>query len=114
MSIHDPGHPLADDEGLLLARGDFERQMGDFERLGQQVVIAPSPRGGYELASVMPGSYVESLGLRSGDVVLAIDGRPVRSPDDAARAYSWLRVTDRFTIDLLREGRRVQLRYQLG
>ena len=33
---------------------------------------------------------------------------------DAARAYAWLKVTDRFTVDILRGGERIRLRYQLG
>ena len=32
-----------------------------------------------------------------GDIILRIDGRPISRMEDAAAAYAWLRVTDRFS-----------------
>jgi membrane-associated protease RseP (regulator of RpoE activity) len=102
-----------DDTALLLPRGEFADQLSNFEQLGAQVSLARSRGGGYRLSALRPGSYLESLGLRAGDVVVRVDGRPINSPDDAARAYAWLRVTDHFTVDVVRDGAPLQLKFQI-
>ncbi len=60
---------------------------------------------------VRPGSFVSRVGLRAGDVILRVDGRAINKLEDAAAAYAWLRVTDRFTVDVLRAGQAVRLHY---
>ncbi|MSP61234.1 MAG: hypothetical protein EXR72_12990 [Myxococcales bacterium] len=108
-----PVAPAGDEEtALVIPRAEFNQQLGSFELLGSQVALAPA-QGGYRIAALHPGSYVESLGFRAGDIVQRIDGRPIRTPDDAARAHAWLRVADRFTIDVLRDGAPVQLHFQI-
>ena len=67
--------------------------------------------GGFRLASVRPGSFFERIGLRVNDVVLRVDGRPINGVDDASAAYAWLRVTDRFSVEVLRNGRPMTLNY---
>ena len=99
---------------IVLRRGEFEGQLGDLERVANDVSLMPISGAGYRLMALRPGSYVEHLGLRAGDIVLTVDGRPILSPDDAARAFAWLRLTDRFTVDVLRDGGRVTLRYQIA
>ena len=99
---------------ILLSRNEFERHLSNLDELDDEVAIVAAPQGGFQLAQIRPGGFVESLGLRSGDVVLAVDGRRIASADDAARAYAWLRVIDHFTVDVVRGGERVHLRYQLN
>jgi type II secretory pathway component PulC len=98
---------------IVMSRADFDRHFTNLDELDEEAAIVAAPQG-YQLAAIRPGGFLESLGLRSGDVVLSVDGRPIRNPDDAARAYAWLRVADRFTVDVLRGGERVRLRYQLA
>jgi S1-C subfamily serine protease len=75
------------------------------------VQVEAQPSGGFRLASVRSGSFVERLGLRANDVVLRVDGRPINGLDDASAAYAWLRVTNRFTVDLVRDGRPLRLHF---
>lgn len=51
------------------------------------------------------------VGLRSGDVLLAINGARVASPDDVLRLSQ--AQTRTWVIDLIREGRQVSLRFRL-
>jgi general secretion pathway protein C len=46
---------------------------------------------GLRLYAVRPGSLHAALGLRNGDTVLALDGRPLTAPRQALEAYSILR-----------------------
>jgi hypothetical protein len=44
-------------------------------------------------------------------VIVRLDGRPINRVEDASAAYAWLRIADHFSVDVLRNGRPVQLRY---
>ena len=49
------------------------------------VVLAPEPRAGVPILGVTPDSAAAKPGLRSGDVVTAIDGKAIAGNDDTAR-----------------------------
>lgn len=110
---------------VAISRGTFNSYLANFEALAEQVTIEPVTGGGYRLASLRPGSILEMLGLRAGDVVLRVDGRPINTLEDAARAHAWLRVagqgqgpgtsppSSEFVIDALRAGMPVRLRLRL-
>ncbi len=51
------------------------------------IIVASEPGGGAHLLAVVPGGPAERAGLREGDVVLELDGRPWS--DDSA-AEGWL------------------------
>ncbi|HEX4268158.1 MAG TPA: trypsin-like peptidase domain-containing protein [Steroidobacteraceae bacterium] len=59
---------------------------------------------------VISGSPADKAGVRAGDVVTAIAGHKIKSNTDLRGAIGLLRVGDRVTIDLLRDGRREQRR----
>ncbi|MCC1494139.1 trypsin-like peptidase domain-containing protein [Cognatishimia sp. F0-27] len=58
-----------------------------------------------------PGPYGARAGLRAGDVLRAINGRAIRTPDDVAPALE--RAAPRIGIEADRDGRRVLLRFRV-
>ena len=98
-------------EATVIPRLDLDRELGDFGSLSRQAMVTPSQTGGFQLVAVRPGSFVSRVGLRVGDVIVRVDGRPINKLEDAAAAYAWLRVTDRFTVDVLRSGQPMRLHY---
>ncbi|MCS6914576.1 MAG: PDZ domain-containing protein [Myxococcales bacterium] len=94
-----------------LSRAQLERTLEALGGSEPPVALAPHPSGGYRILAVQAGSLAEGMGLRPGDIVLRIDGRPIHSVGDAVSAYAWLRLTDQFTMDVLRDGRLLTLRY---
>ncbi len=58
------------------------------------------------VAQVTPGSPAAKAGVRTGDVVTAVDGHGVESNTDLRDAIGLLRVGDPVTIDLVRDRRR--------
>jgi len=81
------------------------------------------------LAEVVPGSPAEEAGLQGGDervrfqagaykaggdVILAIDGRPVIGPDDLARLVSTYSPGEEATLLVLHDGKREQVAVELG
>jgi S1-C subfamily serine protease len=99
---------------MVVPRADLDRALGDFASLSQDVQVAQQPQGGFRLAAVRAGSFFERIGLRANDVVLRVDGRPINGIEDASAAYAWLRVTNRFNVELVRDGRPVTLRYVIS
>ncbi len=51
------------------------------------------------------------LGFQPGDIILGVNGRPIATPADVARAAG--ERTNRWAVDLLRQGQTVRLRFRL-
>lgn len=111
-----PGSPSAPDairaEALTVKRSELESALGDFERLRKDVGFTALPRG-IRLGKVASGSYFWKLGLRDGDIISAIDGKPLRTLDDAAAAYVRLGSAQKLAVDVERGGNRGTLRFVL-
>jgi len=58
------------------------------------------------VASVEPGSPAERAGLRSGDIILALDGRVVTGADDLIRLLAGEKIGQAIEVDTLRSGDR--------
>ena len=61
---------------------------------------------GVLIAEVYPGGPADRAGLRSGDVVLAIDGREVSDPEALKFRIATRKLGETATLDVLRRGRR--------
>ncbi len=60
-----------------------------------------------------PDNPLAKLGLRHGDIVKALNGKPLRTPDDLSRAYRTLRNSTSLTFTVERGGRTIPVRVQL-
>lgn len=59
---------------------------------------------GAVVAEVSPGSSAEAAGLRKGDIVIAVDGAPVRSGAQLRNRIGFTRVGDRVELTFIRDG----------
>jgi glutaredoxin 3 len=61
-------------------------------KLGAQVADAAKVLGqpGAVLGQVRPGSLAQKAGLREGDIILALDGQPIKGASDLAQALQKL------------------------
>jgi serine protease Do len=59
--------------------------------------------------SVLPGGLAEAAGLRPGDIILAVDGLTLVEPGDTAFAIERAGDAGEAALDILREGRRMEL-----
>ena len=65
--------------------------------------------GGAVVARVAPASPADRAGLRSGDVITAVDGRRVRNAADLRNTIGLLGIGQTIEVEILRDGRRQTL-----
>ena len=102
---------------VIYVRGDLAEELG------------LPPEGGLLIQSVAPGSAAEAAGLRGarraviianyqigigGDLIMAIDGKPVDRLDALSRALARKRPGDKVELTLFRNGKRVNVTVTLG
>jgi Do/DeqQ family serine protease len=73
----------------------------------------PSAHGAV-LVNILPGSAAEQSGLRAGDVVTAVNQKPVRDASDLRNQVGLMRVGDTLQLDILRDGKRQTIAAAVG
>ena len=68
---------------------------------------------GFVLREVRSGGIYQSLGLQNGDVLLRINDYNISNPENALQAFTALRGMDRVQVDLMRNGARMTMTYQI-
>ena len=79
-----------------------------YARLGVAVtdlVGDGSGREGVGVARIEPGSGADKAGLRNGDIIIAVDGRPIRSAADLRSKVALAPVDSTVKVDVLRDGK---------
>ncbi|HUT42030.1 MAG TPA: DegQ family serine endoprotease [Gammaproteobacteria bacterium] len=66
--------------------------------------------GGALLSQVITGSAADQAGLAAGDIVVAVNDRPIRSGDALRNAIGLLPVGETLALDVIRNGRPLRLR----
>jgi type II secretory pathway component PulC len=98
----------ASDE-LVLSRLQLADELADFSKLATEIHATFAP-GGVRVDSVAAGSLFARAGLRTGDIIAAVDGQPLRSLDDAADLYARASSARNLSITVVRDGKPASLR----
>jgi general secretion pathway protein C len=93
-------------------RQSLDQLLGNVTDLARSVRVSPE-QGGLRLSSVVAGGLFATLGLQSGDLVAAVNGLDLSTPDHALRAYTLLRSASHLTVNLERGGRRMTVEYRI-
>ena len=96
----------------VLAPGPAEAPPDD----GGRALLHPGPDGriaGYRLSDMGPGALPARMGLRNGDVVHTVDGRPLTSLTAAVAAWHAVRDAPTFQVEVTRDGQRRTLHYRV-
>jgi serine protease Do len=98
----------------LMSDGRFRRAYlgiaGGTRPLPPRLARELGRHAGVEVVEVVPGSPAANAGLRAEDLIVAVDGELVEKVDDVQRLMIGDRIGATVTLDLLREGRRIELR----
>jgi len=100
-----------------LKRDELAKAMRHSAELMTQIRAVPSmahgSTNGLALSDIEAGSVFEDLGLEDGDVLTAIDGRPLQNPAEAVGLMGTLQNRPAVDLTVMREGHPVQLNYDI-
>jgi general secretion pathway protein C len=68
---------------------------------------------GFRISEIAPGSIYEKIGLKNGDVIQKVNSQDVDDPAKFFQLYQGLRTERNIAIDLLRNGARQTLNYEI-
>ena len=69
---------------------------------------------GMEIRGIRQGTLLTKLGMKNNDVLESVNGQPFSSPDAALGAYTTLRTADKFTLSVRRDGKSMEINYNLN
>lgn len=75
--------------------------------------IVEGRQQGFVLREVRPGGIYQSLGLQNGDVLIRINEFAISNPETALQAFTALRGIDRAQLDIIRNGSKMTMTYQI-
>lgn len=112
-----PGVKKVGDGVYNLERGNVNEKLKDVTTLGTQVRIVPNYRGGkyegFRMIGMGGGSLFSDIGFLNGDIVQAINGERIDSPNKALALYEALKNKARLTVLIERDGQPKTLRYTI-
>ena len=98
-------------------RAMLDEQLSDLSKLGSQARVVPNYRNGkyegFKLVGVRPGSLYRSIGVRSGDVIKSVNGKPIDSPNKALDLFEQLKSSSSIQLEIERRGQPKQLNYSI-
>lgn len=75
--------------------------------------VVDGKQQGYILNEVRPGGIYQNLGLQNGDVLLRINEYNISHPENALQAFTALRGMERVQLDIMRNGSKMTMTYQI-
>ena len=77
----------------------------------KRIRIRPSDRGGLEVQWIQNDSLLKRLGVQRGDVIRSVNGIPFTNMGDIANSINSLMHSERFDVEVNRNGQNTALRY---
>ncbi len=112
-----PGVKRLADGAYQLDRSHVNDKLKDVTQLGTQVRIVPNYHGGkyegFRMIGMGSGSLFSDIGFANGDVIQAVNGDKIDSPNKALSLYDALKNKARLTVLIERDGQPKTLRYTI-
>jgi S1-C subfamily serine protease len=84
------------------------------EEVGDDLRAQLDLEGGVLVTDVSPGGPAEKAGLKKSDVILKIDGKPLKGPDALAEFIAGAKAGQDVTVTVLRKGKEQALKLTLA
>jgi type II secretory pathway component PulC len=104
-------HPPAQ-TSFTVVRKEMSKALSDFAQIGKDLQLTAGADG-VSIQTVAAGSFFHKMGLRDGDLVKKVDGTAIHGMDDAATVYARLGKLKKLTVEIVRAGAPLTLRYQI-
>lgn len=107
-----------DDDTYIIDRQLYDASLQDLDALSRMARAIPhkDPSGnidGFRLSGVRRNQLLYNLGIRSGDVVHGVNGKPLTSIAEAMNAMQTLQRESNFTFEVTRRGQKKTMNYQV-
>lgn len=93
----------------------LDKQLADLSKLQQEARVVPHYQDnqyqGFKLVGVRPGSLYRAIGIRSGDIVTAVNGNKIDSPTKALELFEQLKSSSNINVEIERRGQPKTLNY---
>ncbi len=107
----------ADTINMTIKRSMIDESMKDINTLMKQVRVRPHFTGGEAdgilLYGIKQKSIFREMGIRNGDIIMGVDGKDIRSVEDAITLYDTLRNASEAKIEIKRRGKKKELLYHV-
>lgn len=105
------------DDTFYLDQRKVQRAIANPKELMTDARLLPNYMGGkqegFALSEVRPHGIYQSLGLQNGDVLLRINEFDISHPEYALQAFTALQGMDRVQLDIIRNGSKMTMTYQI-
>jgi len=119
--------PAAKPEGIRqvseweyqIDRARLNEELQDLGKLGRDARVMPNydresgTYQGFKLIGVKPNSLYRSIGIRSGDVLMQVNGQELSTTGKALELFNQLQNSSNITIDIMRNGQKHSLVYKI-
>ncbi|MDZ4695292.1 MAG: type II secretion system protein GspC [Deltaproteobacteria bacterium] len=113
----DRGLKQTGDHNYELQKGTLEQLLGNMALLSRSARIVPEIRdgkpAGFRLYSVRPEGPFAKIGMQNSDVIYAINGLEMSSPEKALEVYSKLKSARHLSVSLERNGQKITKEYNI-
>jgi general secretion pathway protein C len=105
------------DNRFAIDEAGVEQLTGNLNQFMTQVRLIPFFEGnksaGYRIAAIRPGTTFERLGFQGGDVLQQVNGLDLSSPEKIATIFQNLKDEKKVSVNILRQGNKSTLTYEI-
>ena len=106
-----------DNNAYAVDRKSMNEKLEDRAALAKGATIVPNYKGGkksgLKLVNIQGGSVYEQLGMKSGDVLMSVNGQDIRSQTHAMELMERFKEADSVTIAVERNGKQEKIKYDI-
>jgi general secretion pathway protein C len=117
MAELDKGIKKTGEHSYEVQRATVDSLLGNMSMLSRSARIVPEIRdgraAGFRLFSIRPDGPFAKIGLQNGDVISAINGLEMTSPDKALEVYTKLKSASHLSVGLERNGQKITKEYNI-
>ncbi len=112
-----PPPPPPSGEAQTLSRTEVDDKLKNLGFLITQLSVQPffqnGRPAGFKLSRIRPGSFVDQLGARNGDIIQEVNGKPVQTVKDAFLLYNSFKTEPSVQVKMLRGGQPVDMSFRI-
>ena len=104
------GEYIIDQKAAMVTLDNPAQMMTDAKLIPNMVKGKPD---GFILQEIRKNGVYDNLGLKNGDILLRINDSNISNPENALQTFMALKGMDKVQLDIIRDGNRMTLNYQI-